>query len=93
MLKGPAGLFMNRSFEPRQGPWPPVSGKHWGGEEGLAKRRPNDARKRLLCQKLGYRLVELRYDQPITEDAVRKLLGPYLWNGELKPDELTDARR
>jgi hypothetical protein len=52
--------------------------KHWGGDEGLAKRRSNDRRKRALCKKLGYTLIEFRFDEELTDAAVRVRLERHL---------------
>jgi hypothetical protein len=51
---------------------------HWGGDEGFARRKANDARKRQLCRSLGYTLVEFRFDEPLTDVAVEKRLARYL---------------
>ncbi len=48
--------------------------EHWGGEAGLAARRELDERKRDACARAGVRLVEWRYDQPISVGAVRARL-------------------
>ena len=47
----------------------------FGGEEGLARRRLMDARKRAACQSAGVRLIEWRYDQPVDLETVRHRLG------------------
>jgi hypothetical protein len=48
---------------------------HLGGEEGLARRRELDERKRDACLRAGVRLIEWRYDEPISEARVRARLG------------------
>ncbi len=48
---------------------------HWGGEAGLAARRELDERKRDACWRAGIRLVEWRYDEPVSVAAVRARLG------------------
>jgi hypothetical protein len=48
---------------------------HWGGEVGLAGRRELDERKREACFRAGIRLVEWRYDEPVSVGAVRRRLG------------------
>lgn len=48
---------------------------HLGGEEGLARRRELDERKRDACLRAGVRLVEWRYDEPISVARVRERLG------------------
>jgi hypothetical protein len=52
---------------------------HLGGEEGLARRRELDERKRYACLCAGVRLVEWRFDEPISVARVRERLGlqPY----------------
>lgn len=52
--------------------------EHWGGELGLEQRRANDRRKKLLCKKLGYSLVEFRYSEDLGEASVRNKLEPHL---------------
>ncbi len=47
---------------------------HLGGETGLAARRELDERKRDACVRAGVRLVEWRYDEPVSVDAVRRRL-------------------
>ena len=49
--------------------------EHWGAEAGLAHRRELDERKRDACQRAGVRLVEWRYDEPVSVAAVRARLG------------------
>lgn len=46
--------------------------EHWGGKEGLEKRVENDKKKRVLCKKLGYHLIEIKYTEDISEELVRK---------------------
>ena len=48
---------------------------HWGGESGLAARRELDERKRDACLRAGIRLIEWRYDEPVSVAAVRARLG------------------
>ena len=48
---------------------------HWGGEAGLAARRELDERKRDACWRAGIRLIEWRYDEPVSVEAVRVRLG------------------
>ena len=52
--------------------------KHWGGDEGLAKRQSYDRRKRALCKALGYSLIEFRFDEELTEAAVQSRLKRHL---------------
>ena len=52
-----------------------VALEHWDGEAGLAGRRELDERKRDACVRAGIRLVEWRYDEPVTVGAVRTRLG------------------
>jgi hypothetical protein len=47
---------------------------HWGSEAGLADRRELDERKRDACLRAGIRLIEWRYDEPVTLGAVRARL-------------------
>jgi len=46
--------------------------EHWGGKEGLEKRIANDEKKKRLCKKLGYHLIEVKYTEEISEELVRK---------------------
>jgi len=52
--------------------------EHWGGEEGLRKRQENDKKKRLLCEKVGYTLIEFHHLEELSEEAIRKKLTPYM---------------
>ncbi|HEX7473010.1 MAG TPA: hypothetical protein VF323_07990 [Candidatus Limnocylindrales bacterium] len=52
-----------------------VTLEHWGGEAGLAARRELDERKRDACLRAGIRLIEWRYDEPVSVGAVRARLG------------------
>jgi hypothetical protein len=52
-----------------------VALEHWGAEAGLAHRRELDERKRDACLRAGVRLIEWRYDEPVTVGAVRARLG------------------
>ncbi|HEY6057340.1 MAG TPA: hypothetical protein VIV06_04870, partial [Candidatus Limnocylindrales bacterium] len=47
---------------------------HWGGEAGLAARRELDERKRDACARAGVRLLEWRYDEPVSVESVRARL-------------------
>ena len=42
----------------------------FGGEVGLARRQAMDARRKEACIRAGVRLVEWRYDEPISKDVV-----------------------
>lgn len=48
--------------------------EHWGGDAGLAARRELDERKRDACARAGVRLIEWRYDAPISSERVRRRL-------------------
>lgn len=52
--------------------------RHWGGEEGLAQRQANDRRKRSLCKRLGYTLIEFRHDEDLSEATIQSRLKAYL---------------
>lgn len=49
--------------------------EHWGGEDGLRKRKENDAKKKKICKSLGYKLIEFRYDENLTEEKIKKKLA------------------
>lgn len=48
---------------------------HWGGTEGLEKRKFNDLKKKRLCEEQGVTLVYFDYTEPITTTYVRKKIG------------------
>jgi hypothetical protein len=48
--------------------------EHWGGDVGLQARRELDERKRDACARAGVRLIEWRYDEPISVERVRRRL-------------------
>ena len=52
--------------------------EHWGGEEGLNKRVERDRKKKTLCKRLGYNLIEFKYDEDLTVENVEKKLRKYL---------------
>jgi len=52
--------------------------RHWGGEEGLIKRQENDKKKRNLCEKAGYTLVEFHHSEELSEETIRKKLSKYM---------------
>ena len=49
--------------------------EHWGGEKGLKKRVANDRKKRRLCKKLGYHLIEIKYTEEMSEELVKKKMA------------------
>lgn len=44
--------------------------EHWGGSSALEDLRKRDKRKRTLCKKHGIGLIEIRFDDPLTEDHI-----------------------
>jgi hypothetical protein len=46
----------------------------FGGEAGLAATRLRDKRKRKLCERNGVRLVEVSYNEALTDEEIIKLL-------------------
>jgi len=56
---------------------------HLGGDAGLSDRKHMDARKRAACRANGVTLIEWHFADPISEDAVRKRLGPWLGGAEV----------
>lgn len=52
--------------------------EHWGGKDGLKARLQNDKKKKALCKKLGYDLVEFTYKESITFELVTDRLAKYL---------------
>lgn len=52
--------------------------KPWGGKKGLKKRRENDEKKKALCKKLDYRLVEFLFDEGITLEAAGRKLRRFI---------------
>lgn len=58
--------------------------EHWGGQAGLERRLFNDMKKKAICTRLGYTLIEFHHSQPISEDTVRKRLASFVTlNAEL----------
>jgi hypothetical protein len=51
---------------------------HWGGEEGLKKRRSSDRKKKRLCRKLGYSLVCFHHRDESTDEGVRRKLREFI---------------
>jgi hypothetical protein len=45
---------------------------HWGGEDGLRALQQRDERKRKLCNKHGVILLEVRFDEELTEACLRQ---------------------
>ena len=54
----------------------PIGG--FGGEEGFAKARERDERKRSLCLANGVTMVEVRFDDPLTLPSLRSRLRRWL---------------
>lgn len=52
--------------------------KHWGGEEGLEKRRLNDVKKKKLCEEHGVILIYFTYQDKITYNDVLERIQDYL---------------
>lgn len=55
---------------------------HWGGEAAFVRGRERDAEKARRCADNGTRLVEVRYDEAVTEEVVRRKLGG-VWSASL----------
>lgn len=51
---------------------------HWGGKEGLEKRKERDRLKQKLCKDLGYNLIEFKYDEDLAIEVMEKKLRRYL---------------
>lgn len=45
--------------------------EHWGGDDGLTDLRERDERKRKACSAQGIDLIEVRFDEPLTEAELR----------------------
>jgi len=52
--------------------------EHWGGKEGLEKRIENDKKKKRLCKKLGYTLIEFKFSEDINEELVKKRMAKFI---------------
>lgn len=52
--------------------------EHWGGKEGLEKRIENDKKKKILCNQLGYHLIEFKYTEEITEQLVKNKIAKFM---------------
>lgn len=50
----------------------------WGGEEGLEERQERDRRTKDLCKEHGVELVEVRYDEDISEEIVESRVEPLI---------------
>ncbi|WP_141212211.1 hypothetical protein [Halorubrum ezzemoulense] len=50
----------------------------WGGEEGLEERQERDQQTKELCREHGVELVEVRYDEDISEEIVEKRVDSLL---------------
>ncbi|MCK4392664.1 hypothetical protein KAX17_07125 [Candidatus Bipolaricaulota bacterium] len=46
----------------------------WGGKAALEKTKERDARKRTLCTKVGVKLVQIDYTEPLTKQHIRSQL-------------------
>jgi hypothetical protein len=46
--------------------------KHWGGEKGFLERKLRDKKKKELCKKLGYKLIEFKFSEKLTTELVEK---------------------
>lgn len=49
--------------------------EHWGGAEALRRGRERDVEKARRCAEHGTRLIEVRFNEPLTEAAVREKLA------------------
>lgn len=49
--------------------------RRFGGREGLAKYRQLDARKREVCLQHGVRLIEVAYDQPLSDQQLQEFVS------------------
>lgn len=49
--------------------------KHWGGEEKLKIQQEHDARKKRLCAKCGVRLICVNYDEDLSSEHIKSLIG------------------
>jgi hypothetical protein len=47
--------------------------KHWGGKEGLRLRQLNDEKKKMLCEKNNYKLIEFYLDTFTYESVFKKI--------------------
>ena len=52
--------------------------KHWGGEDGLKKRKEHDMRKYILAQKNNIPIIYFTYKDIITPEFVYERIQPYL---------------
>lgn len=48
--------------------------KHWGGKKKLIEQQEHDKRKKEICQKMGIKLYEIRYDEQYDDEMLLKLL-------------------
>jgi very-short-patch-repair endonuclease len=52
--------------------------QHWGGADALKKRIQNDERKKQICKSLGYKLIEFKYDENLSEEKLRNKINAVL---------------
>jgi len=52
--------------------------KHWGGKEAFLKQKERDKRKRKLCKKNGIKLIEIKYNEPLTEEYIYNRIQQFL---------------
>jgi gas vesicle protein len=52
--------------------------EHWGGEEALEERQERDARTKELCRERGVDVVEVRHDEELSEELVRRKIDSVL---------------
>ena len=56
----------------------------FGGEEGLKKRQQLDAQKRKKCMNQGIKLIEIRYNYPLSSESIQKLIDAALAESPLQ---------
>lgn len=51
--------------------------KAWGGDEALERQKKRDNKKKELCSKYGIILIEIKYDEPLTENFILSKLNKH----------------
>jgi DNA-binding transcriptional MerR regulator len=51
--------------------------EHWGGEEGLQKRKQRDEKKKRLCREHNIELIYFNYNEDLSEELVKSKLNKF----------------
>jgi hypothetical protein len=56
--------------------------EHWGGEEALKKRKQRDEQTKKLCSEHDVDVIEVRYNEELSEEVLREKVDPLLTSGK-----------